>query len=41
MPRKPTRPFTIDDLWYAPSELDRAMDLLAICEVERGPAADA
>jgi len=33
--------FTIDDLWYAPSEPDRAMDLLAICEVERRPAVDA
>lgn len=29
--------FTVDDLFYADHDLDRAMDLLAICEV--GPAA--
>jgi hypothetical protein len=26
--------FTVDDLWYSESDLDRAMDLLAICELE-------
>ena len=26
--------FTVDDLWYAASDLDRAMDLLAVCELE-------
>ncbi len=25
--------YTVDDLWYADTDLDRAMDLLAICEV--------
>jgi hypothetical protein len=25
--------FTVDDLWYADTDLDRAMDLLAICDV--------
>ena len=25
--------FTVDDLWYVDTDLDRAMDLLAICEV--------
>ena len=25
--------FTVDDLWYAETDLERAMDLLAICEV--------
>jgi hypothetical protein len=25
--------FTVDDLFYADRDLDRAMDLLAICEV--------
>jgi ubiquinone/menaquinone biosynthesis C-methylase UbiE len=25
--------FTVDDLWYAETDLDRAMDLLAICEL--------
>jgi ubiquinone/menaquinone biosynthesis C-methylase UbiE len=25
--------YTIDDLWYAASDLDRAMDLLAVCEL--------
>jgi 2-polyprenyl-3-methyl-5-hydroxy-6-metoxy-1,4-benzoquinol methylase len=29
--------FTVDDLWYAQDDLDRAMDLLAICE---SPAAN-
>lgn len=33
--------FTVDDLWYADTDLDRAMDLLAICDVptrsERDP----
>jgi ubiquinone/menaquinone biosynthesis C-methylase UbiE len=26
--------FTVDDLWYTETDLDRAMDLLAICELE-------
>jgi hypothetical protein len=26
--------FAVDDLWYAASDLDRAMDLLAVCELE-------
>jgi hypothetical protein len=30
--------FTVEDLWYAETDLDRAMDLLAVCELE--PAAD-
>lgn len=25
--------YTVDDLWYADADLDRAMDLLAVCEV--------
>lgn len=27
--------FSVDDLFYADHDLDRAMDLLAICEVDR------
>jgi ubiquinone/menaquinone biosynthesis C-methylase UbiE len=27
--------FTVEDLWYAETDLDRAMDLLAVCEVEQ------
>jgi 2-polyprenyl-3-methyl-5-hydroxy-6-metoxy-1,4-benzoquinol methylase len=32
--------FTVDDLWYVDTELDRSMDLLAVCEVHSatGPA---
>jgi hypothetical protein len=26
--------FTVDDLWYTESDLDRAMDLLAVCELD-------
>lgn len=26
--------YTVDDLWYAETDLDRAMDLLAVCELE-------
>jgi hypothetical protein len=25
--------YTVDDLWYASTDLDRSMDLLAICRV--------
>ena len=28
--------FTVDDVWYAGDDLDRSMDLLAICRVD-GP----
>jgi SAM-dependent methyltransferase len=31
--------FTVDDLWYEASDLDRSMDLLAICEIAP-PATD-
>jgi SAM-dependent methyltransferase len=32
--------FTVDDLWYVETDLDRSMDLLAVCEVHSatGPA---
>ena len=32
--------FTVDDLWYVDTDLDRSMDLLAVCEVHSatGPA---
>ena len=32
--------FTVDDLWYVDADLDRSMDLLAVCEVHSatGPA---
>lgn len=35
--------FTVDDLWYAEDDLDRSMDLLAVCEVHSatGPAPSA
>lgn len=35
--------FTVDDLWYADDDLDRSMDLLAVCEVHSatGPAPSA
>lgn len=26
--------YTVDDLWYAETDLDRAMDLVAVCELE-------
>ncbi len=29
--------FTVDNLWYADTDLDRAMDLLAVCEVDAAP----
>jgi ubiquinone/menaquinone biosynthesis C-methylase UbiE len=32
--------YTVDDLWYADTDLDRAMDLLAVCELEPGTPAD-
>jgi SAM-dependent methyltransferase len=28
--------FTVEDLWYAETDVDRAMDLLAVCELEPG-----
>jgi ubiquinone/menaquinone biosynthesis C-methylase UbiE len=28
--------YTVDDLWYAETDLDRAMDLLAVCQLEPG-----
>jgi hypothetical protein len=31
--------YSVDDLWYASSDLERAMDLLAICRLDPGPAA--
>ena len=31
--------FTVDDLWYAGTDLERAMDLLAVCELGAGTAA--
>ena len=35
--------FTVDDLWYVETDLDRSMDLLAVCEVHSatGPAPSA
>ena len=30
--------FSVDDLFYADTDLERAMDLLAICRVEAAPA---
>ena len=32
--------FTVDDLWYVETDVDRSMDLLAVCEVHSatGPA---
>jgi hypothetical protein len=32
--------FTVDDLWYTDTDLDRAMDLLAICDVPTRPDRD-
>jgi ubiquinone/menaquinone biosynthesis C-methylase UbiE len=32
--------YTVEDLWYADSDLDRAMDLLAVCELEPGTPTD-
>ena len=32
--------FTVEDLWYAETEVDRAMDLLAICELHPGALAN-
>jgi ubiquinone/menaquinone biosynthesis C-methylase UbiE len=32
--------YTVEDLWYAASDLDRAMDLLAVCELEPGTLTD-
>jgi ubiquinone/menaquinone biosynthesis C-methylase UbiE len=31
---------TVEDLWYADTDLDRAMDLLAVCDVEASPTND-
>ena len=32
--------FSVDDLWYAETDLDRAMDLLAICRLDPNPPLD-
>lgn len=32
--------YTVDDLWYAETDLDRAMDLLAVCELESATRED-
>ena len=32
--------FSVVDLFYAPSDLDRAMDLLAVCELAPSPTVD-
>ena len=32
--------YTVDDLWYAETDLDRAMDLLAVCGFEPGTRED-